>query len=204
MAGLVWFGPRKWTVAPIFFAAGVHSVLLYSLFKNEAFCANCFACAVCIFLAAIVAFKGQSARFIGLSVVAGLATCVITFSSLQTVFLALERQDAEKLIGFATWPKQTRGPLKVTIFAKDTCGRCKEFKRTQLVDMQREFGKQLDLEIKKPPGKIRLPSIVIGGEQPKLFVGKPTWNDLSAAIRVGLSDLADDSTLSAIESTSTR
>lgn len=204
MAGLVWFGLRKWTVAPLFFAAGVHSVLLYWLFKNEAFCANCFTCAVCVFLAAVTARKGQTARFAGLSVVAGLATCLITFSSLQTIFLTLERQDAERLIGFAMWPKQTRGPLKVTIFAKDTCDRCKEFKRTQFVRMKETFGKQLEFEIRTPPGKIRLPSIVIGGEQPKLFVGKPTWKDLSAAINVGLSEVTDDTSLSAKESISTR
>jgi hypothetical protein len=59
--------------------------------------------------------------------------------------------------------------------------------------MQKTFGKLLEIEIKIPPGNIRLPSIVIGGEQPTLFVGKPAWKDLSATINLGLSELDDKS-----------
>lgn len=203
MAALIRFGLQKWTVAPVFFAAGVHCVLLYSLFINEAFCPNCATCAACVFLATLTAIRGQTARFVGFAAVAGVATCYITFSSAQKIFQALERQDAEQQIGFAKWPKQTRGPLKVIVFAKDTCPKCQEFKRTQLVRMHETFGKQLDVEIRKPPGKIRLPAIVVGGDQPHLFLGKPSWNDLSSVITNNLNELADIS-LSATESSSTR
>lgn len=203
MAGLLRFGLRKWTVAPVFFAAGVHLALLYSLFINEAFCANCVTCAVCVLLAALTAIKGVTFRFVGLTAVVGAATCVITFTTLQTIFLAIERKDAEQLIGFAKWPKQTTGRLKVTIFAKDTCDRCKEFKRTQLVRMKQSFGDQLDIEIKTPPGKIRLPSIVIGGAKPTLFVGKPKWDDLSTAIKGSLNEL-DNTSLSTTDSSPIR
>lgn len=203
IAALIRFGLRKWTVAPVFFAAGVHALLLYYLFSNEAFCANCATCAACVFVAAVTAIRGQTARFIGITAVAGLATCFISFTGAQKIFMTLERHDAEQLIGFAKWPKQTRGPLKVTVFAKDTCPRCQEFKRTQLVKMQETFGKQLDVEIRKPPGKIRLPAIIIGGGKPHLFLGKPTWKDLSAAITNNLNELTDIS-LSTTESSSTR
>lgn len=197
VASLLRFGLRKWTIAPLFFAVGVHSVLVHLLFRNEVFCANCFTCAACVLLAALTAMKGQSLRFAGVSAIAGLATCFVTFTTAQKVFLTLERSDAEKLIGFANWPRQSRGPLRVTIFAKDSCPKCQEFKRTDLPHLRKVFGEKLEIDIRTPPGKIRLPSIVLAGEKPTLLIGKPKWNELSAAIKGHLEDLADTHRLSA-------
>ncbi|MBX9669336.1 MAG: hypothetical protein K2X93_17050 [Candidatus Obscuribacterales bacterium] len=179
----------KWLSFGLFFAAGCHAVLLFVLSITHTACIPCIICAMCIFAAGLFLHKNTSLKAISLATTSGILLCASTWLLQYQSNKALLKESTAKAVKFTQWPTQRHGPIKVSVFALDSCKRCTAYKREMIELAKRRYGNNITIEYPTVPEAIIIPTTVIGGANPTILVGKPTWNELANAIEFSLTSM---------------
>lgn len=178
------------TASGLFIACGMHIVLLVILLANQLFCLPCCLCATFVALAALSLFRATSVKLAAIATISGGVMCTLLFLGHEYVSsLEIDRMTREAIL-FDEWPRQTKGPLKLSIYTLEKCPTCRAFKRTALHEASKRFGDRVELEYCQPRTGMMIPTVVVGGRKPVILIGNnPCSNELNETIDRNLFEL---------------
>lgn len=179
--------PRTWpAVLPMLaFAAGVHGVLLFTLYENEHTCWLCVAAGASIGAAFVFqALRQPEERTV---MVLWLAIGLVTSKGVIEAGEFYDEQQKSAAIHTATQDakahvEMVKGKASMVIYSLPGCHNCERFETEQLPRIQAEFGDSVTLQHRDPPPYLPAPSIFIF-PGPSLFLGLPPQDELKETLQ---------------------
>jgi len=181
LGSLARFKINRISLTGLFLAAGVHVALLAKLVSLHLLCVPCITCAVAIGIACFIAME-KSTRLAAFATVSGILLIAVTSYTYQKVQLNNEELRTREAIHFEQLDLSATNSLPVYVFEEPTCNTCKEFSDLYEPRLISKYGHKISLHILPAPGSISVPTIVIGGKNPAMFIHKPDWFVLTKAI----------------------
>jgi len=185
------FKLNRYTVLAVYFAAGCHLALIYKLVKAQLFCLPCVICGLFAALAAAVLIKNFN-RFAWVAVFCGALTMYGAYSIHNKIAQYEVEKRTKIAIHFDTLDLTAKNGLPLYVFKHDGCGHCREFLQDELPKLRVMYGKRINIHLVEAPAGIGVPTVVVGGNNPTMHVGKTDWEEISKLIDGRLDDSGED------------
>lgn len=175
------FKLNRYTVMAIYFAVGCHSALVYKLLKAHVYCVPCMVCAGFATAAGLIVIKRFN-RFAYLAIFSGM----ITMYGAHSITTKIAQYDLEKktklAIHFENLDLTTKKGLPLYVFKHDSCGHCRDFLKNDLPKLRIMYGSKLNIHLEEAPPGVAVPTLIVGGNNPVVHVGKASLEELFSLI----------------------
>jgi hypothetical protein len=181
------FGPTRFLFGGILLASAAHLALLLLLIQRGVLCPPCIVTGLAAIAGAILSFVIDPSNLARAGVLMPLGAigahlALFWAGGIMSPILASSGNALPEPESIRTHPPRV-GVARMTVFSRAGCPYCVELEEKVVPELQREFGKRLDIFREEAPGGIPTPTIVIGGAKGTVFPGLPPVEDLKAALR---------------------
>lgn len=187
---MIAFVPRfcRFTLPLLAFAGGAHAVFLHSLFRSRYACPLCVAIAGCVWIALLVLLLRES-RGRRLNLTFLLVGVVAAFGLIGAGELVTKKVQQVRVTNatdeaLRQFPAEP-GVLSVVIVRRLGCPICKQLEE-EVSWIEKDYRNQVSIHYVEAAPKVPVPIVVLVGEPPVVFSGKPTLLELRRAIEGGL------------------
>lgn len=183
---MIRFGLTSKIAATILFAAGIHLSLSVVLAINHIICIPCLLSLFLTISAGVASIPKLSARLIGVWTITGILVASAAFAN-QSYWTRMEQNEiTRKAVGFSKWPRESSGPIVITVFYSDNCKKCAVYRQETLKLAQQKYGKDITIKLRLNPSRMLVPTTVVGGDEPALLIGDSSWTTLAGSIETSI------------------
>jgi hypothetical protein len=182
---------NRYTIPVVYFAAGCHVALIYKLVKAHLFCIPCLICGLFVAAAAALLIRSFN-RVAWIAAFCGCLTIYGANSINKTIALHKIEERTKIAIHFDKLDLKAKKGLPFYVFKHDTCGVCRQFLADDLPRLRTMYGNRLDIRLVEAPPGVGVPTVVVGGNNPVIHVGRTGWEDISKLIDGRLDDSGQD------------
>jgi hypothetical protein len=182
---------NRYTIPAVYFAAGCHFALIYELVKAQVFCIPCLICGLFVAIAAALLIRSFN-RLAWIAAFCGGLTIYGAHSISKTIAIHKMEERTKIAIHFDKLDLKSKKGLPLYVFKRETCGHCREFLDQDLPKLRTMYGNRLIIHLVEAAPTVGVPTIVVGGNNPVIRVGKTGWEDVAKLIDGRLDDSGED------------
>jgi len=183
----------------IFFACGVHLVLVGILHREHLLCVPCLLTASAALIAGLTLLASDDFRWkvhtVPFFTAFGLTLALATMQAKAQQQARLSDANALLVRTQAGNIAVANGKLRLIVFERKGCHYCEQFEQSYLPVLKQRFGAALEVEVRPAPADLPTPSFVLAGRQQQAIVGLPSLQEIQQALEkcLQLSDAGGDS-----------